>query len=97
MDLLEMWWLSLGIFAAVVVVVAVLLGLVVAAAKRIDRHAAAIWSVGKQIAGNTVSVWMLDQTNRLLRETRRELRRVEEAAGGLAGTLQEIAGASRRS
>lgn len=63
MDVYELWWLSLAIAAVVVVVVAVLLGLIIAAAKSIDQHAAAIWTVGKQIAGNTVSIWMLEQTN----------------------------------
>lgn len=63
MSVSELWWLSLAIFAVVVVVVAVLLGLIVAAAKSIDRHAADIWTVGKQIAGNTVSIWLLEKTN----------------------------------
>lgn len=66
MDIVQIWWLSLAIFCAVIAVVAVLLGLIIVTAKRIDRHAAEIWKVGKQIAGNTVSIWMLDQTNRRL-------------------------------
>lgn len=63
MSVNELWWLSLAIFAVVVVVVAVLLGLIIAAAKSIDRNAADIWTVGKQIAGNTVSIWLLEKTN----------------------------------
>ena len=63
MDVFTMWWLSLGIAAVVVVVVAVLLGLIIATARRIDAHAASIWTAGKQIAGNTVSIWILEQTN----------------------------------
>ena len=59
MSVLELWWLSLAIFAAVIIVVAILLGLIIAVAKSIDRHAHAIWITGKQIAGNTVSIWLL--------------------------------------
>jgi hypothetical protein len=62
MDVIELWWLSLAISAVVIVVVAVLLGLIIAAAKSIDHHAAQIWVAGKQIAGNTVSIWMLHKT-----------------------------------
>jgi hypothetical protein len=67
MTSVQWWWLSLLLGGVVVVVVAVLLTLIVTAAKRIDRHAAAIWSVGKEIAGNTVSIVMLEQTVGALR------------------------------
>lgn len=84
-----MWWLSLAIFAVVVVVVAVLLGLILAAAKSVDRHAAAIWIEGKQIAGNTVSLWMLQKTNQRLGSLRDSLgslaRSAEAIAAGLGG------------
>lgn len=62
MDVISMWWLSLGIAGVVIVIVAVLLGAIIAAAKSIDRNAAGIWTVGKQIAGNTVSIWILEKT-----------------------------------
>jgi hypothetical protein len=58
-----MWWLSLGLSGVVVGVVAALLGQIIAAARSIDRRADGIWTVGKQIAGNTVSIWMLARTN----------------------------------
>jgi hypothetical protein len=81
MDVLELWWLSLAVFGVVVVVVAALLGLIVAAAKSIDEHASHIWVAGKQIAGNTVSIWMLDQTNSYLEEMVEALHEVADAAG----------------
>lgn len=62
----EMWWLSLAIFSVVVIVVAVLIGLIVATAKEIDGHAQRIWVVGKEIAANTVAIWMLHRTNQEL-------------------------------
>ena len=79
----QMWWLSLGIFAIVVVVVAVLLGVIIAAAKSINRHAGAIWVIGKEIAGNTVAIWMLEQTVG-------SLRRLGESARRIEGALQHI-------
>ena len=75
----QWWWLSLAIFAVVVVVVAVLLGLILAAAKSIDRNAGAIWIVGKEIAGNTVSIWMLEQTVGSLRRIAESALRIERA------------------
>lgn len=77
MSVTELWWLSLGIFAVVVVIVAVLLGVIIAAAKSIDRHAGAIWVVGKEIAGNTVSIQMLEQSVGALRSVSESCRRIE--------------------
>lgn len=91
MDIIELWWLGLAIFALVVVVVAVLLGLIIAAAKRIDRHAAAIWVAGKQIAGNTVSIWMLEKTNRQLETLADSSRAMEQSASAMTEALQALA------
>jgi hypothetical protein len=79
MTVTELWWLSIGIFALVVVVVAVLLGIIIVAAKSIDRNAGAVWVVGKEIAGNTVSIWMLEQTIGALRRIAESSRRIEAA------------------
>jgi hypothetical protein len=96
MNVLEMWWLSLAIFGAVVVVVAVLLGLIIAAAKSIDRHAGAIWVTGKEIAGNTVSIWMLEQTIGALRRLAESTRRLEQALGALDAKLGDAVGGRER-
>jgi hypothetical protein len=85
---LQMWWISLAVFGVVVVVVALLLGVIIAAAKSIDRHAAEIWVAGKQIAGNTVSIWLLDKTNDALREVRDEVRGLEKAVRRLDHSLR---------
>lgn len=92
MDVMQMWWLSLGIFAVVVVVVAVLLGLIIAAARSIDKHAGNIWTAGKQIAGNTVSVWMLEQVTDQLRGIRDSSTSIAESAQGIDERLRLIAG-----
>jgi len=87
MAVVDLWWLSLGIFAAVTVIVALLLGLIIATAKSIDRHAGAIWVVGKQIAGNTVAIWMLEQTVGSIQRLSDSARRLEQKIAGLDTTL----------
>jgi uncharacterized protein YoxC len=93
MDVIELWWLSLAIAAVVVIVVALLLGLIVAAAKSIDHHAQQIWVAGKQIAGNTVSIWMLEKTNRQLEEILDDVQRLEQTAGQMNESLRALGGA----
>lgn len=63
LDNTTIWTYSLIAAAVVIAIVAVLLIMLIAAANRVDKHAAAIWGAGKQIASNTVSIWMLDKTN----------------------------------
>jgi hypothetical protein len=96
MDVTDLWWLSLGIAAVVTVVVAVLLGLVVAAAKSIDRHAGHIWLAGKQIAGNTVAIWMLERTNELAESMVERAGVLERGASSLNETLGALADSTKR-
>ncbi|MBI4504723.1 MAG: hypothetical protein HY691_04250 [Chloroflexi bacterium] len=77
MGIIELWWLTLGIAAVVIVVVGVLLIWIATAAERIDRHALAVWEAGKGIAANTVQIWQLQKTN--------------ETAGAILRTAQDIA------
>ena len=63
MDSATLWMYSLIAGAAVILIVAVLLLLIIVTARSIDRHAKDIWTVGKTIAANTVSIWMLQETN----------------------------------
>ena len=65
MDSLTLWGWSLAAGGVVIVVVALLLIAIIATARRIDHHAREIWTVGKNIAGNTVSIWMLNRTNQV--------------------------------
>ncbi len=88
----KMWWLSLGASAAVVGVVAGLLGKVAAEARSIDEHADGIWTVGKQIAGNTVSIWMLEQANNELGKTHEVAGNIERVAASIDARLGALAG-----
>ena len=63
MDILTIWTWSLVAGAVIILVVALLLILIVRAANRIDANAKDIWLAGKNIAANTVSIWMLQDTN----------------------------------
>jgi hypothetical protein len=82
-NILRMWWLSLGLSGIIVGVVAALLAQIIAAARSIDRRADGIWTVGKQIAGNTVSIWMLAKTNE-------QVARVLDAAQSIDRTAASI-------
>lgn len=96
MNVTKLWWLSLAIFTAVVGVVAALLGLVIQAARSIDRHAADIWTVGKQIAGNTVSIWLLGRTNDQVRRMADTTRSLEQAVSSMDEKLRPLADAASR-
>lgn len=78
MDSITIWTYSLIVGAVVILIVAVLLILIVLTARKIDYHAKEIWLAGKNIAGNTVSIWMLKDTNLV--------------AGDILATAQSIAG-----
>ncbi|MBI3966213.1 MAG: hypothetical protein HY329_11325 [Chloroflexi bacterium] len=94
MSIVKLWWTSLAIFTAVIGVVAWLLMRIIAAAQSIDEHAQAIWTVGKQIAGNTVSIWMLGQTNEQLARIADSARSIERTAGSIDATLRSVGGAA---
>lgn len=90
MDVMELWWLGLAIFSVVVIVVAVLLGLIIATAKQIDKHAKGIWVVGKQIAGNTVSIWMLERTNKQLGTVVQSMKGLQSSTAAIDEKLQTV-------
>lgn len=92
MRVVRLWWVSLGIFAAVIGVVATLLGLIIGAANRIDQHAEAIWQVGKQIAGNTVHIWMLQKTNDQIGDIVDVAGEIGKTAGSIDQKLAALAG-----
>ena len=82
-----LWELVVIASAVVVLVPAALLGLVVAAARSVDRHSAAIRDTGEQIADNTAAIRMLVQANDALRGIRAALERLEGAAHSLDRTV----------
>src|SRR5262245_5148563 len=61
----RMWITSLVIYAVVLVVVAVLLTLVLRAARKVRAGVSPIWTIGQQVANNTIHIALLDTTNHL--------------------------------
>jgi hypothetical protein len=59
----KVWTLSLVAFTVVLVVVAVLLTLILRAARDITSGVSAIWNVGQRIANNTIHLALLEKTN----------------------------------
>jgi hypothetical protein len=78
-----LWWISLGLAAAVTLVVGVLLYQVERTAEDILNGVAQIWTVGQKIANNTIHIALLDETNR-------HAARILDAAGGTLGASERI-------
>lgn len=92
MDPMTLWKISWAIGALVVLIVAVLLLVIIAAAKSIDRRAGEIWTVGKQIAANTVSIWMLQKTNGVAGEILETAKGIAAGAGAIDAKVASLAG-----
>lgn len=88
----QLWWLGLGIGAAVIAIVAILLGLIIATARSIDANAGRIWLVGKEIAGNTASLWTLSEVAGATPRIRRAAESLEDSAAAIA---EAVGGGSR--
>lgn len=58
----EVWWLTLALGLVVALVAVALLHTFLRQVHRIERGADAIWEAGKQVARNTATTWMLQQT-----------------------------------
>ena len=91
LDNITIWTYSLIAGAVVIVIVAVLLIMLIAAARRVDKHASLIWDAGKQIAGNTVSIWMLNVTNRVAGEILEGALSINKRAASIDTTIGALA------
>lgn len=72
------WWIALGLGAVVAVVAIVLLQLFLNQVHRIERGAGLVWQAGKEVAANTATTWLLDETVARLDELAEEAGRHEE-------------------
>ncbi len=93
LDTMTIWTYSLIAGAVVILIVAVLLIMIIAAANRIDRHASDIWEVGKKIAGNTVSIWMLSKTNAVAADILNTAQAIDRKAASVDDKLSMLANA----
>lgn len=80
----QIWILTLVVYAVVLVVVAVLLTLILRTARDIHAGVEAIWTVGQQIANNTIHIPLLHRTNQIAG-------RILDSAIGVASATGAIA------
>ncbi len=90
MDSITIWTYSLIAGAVVILIVAALLIAIVLTARKIDYHAKEIWVAGKQIAGNTVSIWMLKDTNAVAGDILTTAQSIAGVAGQINGKLDDL-------
>lgn len=91
MDTMTLWKISWAAGLVVVLIVAVLLIMILLAARSIDKRAAAIWQAGKEIAANTVSIWMLQKTNVVAGEILETAKGIAAGAGAIDAKLGAVA------
>lgn len=93
MDPITIWTWSLVGGGIVIIIVACLLLAIIAIARSIDVHALEIWKTGKNIASNTVSIWMLDRTNQVAQKILQAALSIDANLKSLAETLSRDKGA----
>ncbi len=93
MDTMTIWTYSLIAGAVVIAIVAVLLIMLIAAANRVNTNASNIWDAGKQIAGNTVSIWMLNVTNRVAGQILETAQSINSRAESIDNTIAALGNA----
>jgi uncharacterized protein YoxC len=78
------WWITLGLGAVVIAVVIVLLSLLVALVRDIDRNVKEAWQTATRLARNTATTWMLTQAGQISDDLRDEVNQHSRllAAGG---------------
>lgn len=90
LDTIERVWITtLVIYGVVLVVVVVLLSLILRAARAVRTEVSTIWTVGQQVANNTIHIALLDTTNHIVVEI------LESAKGVVSGTGAMAAHAGR--
>jgi hypothetical protein len=79
-----MWIMTLVIYGVVLVVVAVLLTLILRAAREVRSGVSTIWTVGQQVANNTIHIALLDTTNHVAAEILGSAKGVVAATAAMA-------------
>jgi hypothetical protein len=88
----RMWTLTLIVYGVVLVAVAVLLALVLGAARQVLARVADIWTVGQQVAGHTIHIALLDTTIHGAGEILASARGVVHATAALADHAERCPG-----
>ena len=64
----RIWITTLVIYAVVLIVVAALLTFILRAAREVRNGVSTIWTIGQQVANNTIHIALLDTTNHVVAE-----------------------------
>jgi hypothetical protein len=88
----RMWTLTLVVYGVVLVAVAVLLALVLGAARQVLARVAAIWTVGQQVANNTIHIALLDTTVHVAGEILASARGIVAATAALTAHAERCPG-----
>ena len=76
-----LWWITLALGGVIALAVISLLHILLEAVRRIDQNVLAVWVMGKQVARNTATTWMLGQTPRIADEIKQEALRHAQLLG----------------
>lgn len=79
----QIWTITLVIYFVVVIVVAALLTTVLMTSKKIHGGVSAIWTVGQQVANNTIHIPLMNRTNYIAGQ-------ILEAAKGVVGATAAV-------
>ncbi len=88
-ELYTIWYWSLAVAGAVVLLAAALLIAILLVARRILGNARKALEAAETIAEDTQVIWELDETNRTAEEILATAKSIEERGGLIAGTLPE--------
>lgn len=80
--LLVWWWAALAAGLVVAVVVVALLQRLLTTVRQIEAGAHAVWTTGKEVAGNTSTTWMLERAAGATEGIRAEIQRQDQMLRG---------------
>ena len=80
----RIWITTLVIYALVLIVVAALLTFILRAAREVRNGVSTIWTVGQQVANNTIHIALLDTTNHVVTEILGSAKGVVAATAAMA-------------
>lgn len=84
-----LWWIPVAVAFVVCIVAVGLLQNILVVARNIDSNVHTIWTVGKQIANNTVELWLLSKTVGLVKDIRVAAPQINDVAQRIAQHAQE--------
>lgn len=84
-----LWWIPVAVAFVVCIVAVGLLQNILVVARNIDANVHTIWTVGKQIANNTVELWLLGKTVSLVKDIRLATPQIDAVAQSIAQHASE--------